>query len=570
MKDKFKIAMVFCSLVLILGTTIFFIGETRSANAQEVIKVNVDGNVLNTDVSPQLINNSTFVPMRSIFEALNADVVWNEKEQSVQATKGSIKLKIYVGNQNYGLNGRNGLLGNAPYVLNGRVMVPIRFVSESLNANVGWDGTTNMVTINSMPGMAGTTPTTSPTLVTPTNNGGLLIVVDGEKVNFVNKPMLYQEDYEKAAGNLPYVIAPIGEYAKATFDYCELENAGKNLLVKTNFDTFNYYEGGGYGQYTGFIPDKSMRVFKDINGVKYTDIESMADLFGQDYSYDRGTNTVYITTLDKRVQPLLNNSNVFVVNSLEEALDKAFNFLIRDTSDTDTLYFYPKFVLGGTYKDGSDLFQALTGGNGYRYLLHDVGLIMKYTEDRDTSNNNGNRLYAINVNHYYYKGETTSMNSQVNEKVKSVVAKLITKGMSDREKVAVLNDYVVANCSIDNRFEDKNVFGEYDNGDYSEHDHFAAYNPYGCAVLGKGLCASYSGYLIRLLNVAGVKARMVEGTVDGGGHGWVKVKIDGKWLLVDPIFNDHGNNRAYFLMTDQEISRDHIINEEIEGLKCSD
>jgi len=57
-------------------------------------------------------------------------------------------IKIYVGKVSGTINGKNVSLDQAPVVINGRTMVPIRFISEAFGAKVDWDGTTRAVTIN--------------------------------------------------------------------------------------------------------------------------------------------------------------------------------------------------------------------------------------------------------------------------------------------------------------------------------------------------------------------------------------------------------------------------------------
>jgi sugar lactone lactonase YvrE len=57
------------------------------------------------------------------------------------------KIVLQIGNQTASVNDEDVVLEAAPYIKNGRTMVPIRFIAESLGAEVGWDNTTKSITI---------------------------------------------------------------------------------------------------------------------------------------------------------------------------------------------------------------------------------------------------------------------------------------------------------------------------------------------------------------------------------------------------------------------------------------
>lgn len=52
----------------------------------------------------------------------------------------------------------------------------------------------------------------------------------------------------------------------------------------------------------------------------------------------------------------------------------------------------------------------------------------------------------------------------------------------------------------------------------------------------KGVCQDYSFLAIALLRSIGMEARFVEGIADGVRHAWVEVKVDGRWLTMDPTW----------------------------------
>ena len=85
---------VFCLNLLLL--LLFSFQSVSFANDSE-IKVFLDGKQMSFDVSPQLMNDRTMVPMRTIFEALNASVDWNNDTQTVMATSNGKTVQLTVG-----------------------------------------------------------------------------------------------------------------------------------------------------------------------------------------------------------------------------------------------------------------------------------------------------------------------------------------------------------------------------------------------------------------------------------------------------------------------------------------
>jgi len=136
-------AVILCCLVTV---NIF---NNNTVKAEEPIKVILDGKTLAFDVQPQIINGRTLVPMRVIFEALGATVEWNGEARTVTAKKRDLIVKTTIDNKTMTVNGINKEIDVAPVIINGRTLVPVRFVSEALGCKVDWNGNTRMVIITS-------------------------------------------------------------------------------------------------------------------------------------------------------------------------------------------------------------------------------------------------------------------------------------------------------------------------------------------------------------------------------------------------------------------------------------
>ncbi len=112
-----------------------------------IIRIYVNGERLLTDTAPFLRESKTFVPLRSVFEKLGAQVIWNGDLRQITIKRRTTELVMQVGNRNGWLNGRPVILDAAPIMSNGRVMVPLRVVGEALGVQVNWDQATRHVNI---------------------------------------------------------------------------------------------------------------------------------------------------------------------------------------------------------------------------------------------------------------------------------------------------------------------------------------------------------------------------------------------------------------------------------------
>ena len=125
-------------------------GNITTPSETDNITVTVDNTPLTFDVEPIIENDRVLVPMRKIFETLGANVEWNGNTQTVTATKDEIKINLQIGNTEMQVNGKAVTLDAAPKLLNDRTLVPVRAVSESLNANVDWNEKTRKVTVTTV------------------------------------------------------------------------------------------------------------------------------------------------------------------------------------------------------------------------------------------------------------------------------------------------------------------------------------------------------------------------------------------------------------------------------------
>lgn len=107
----------------------------------------VDGKVVHGDVHPQLVNSRVQVPLRVISENLGYQVQWNNHNQQVTVRNGQTTLVLKIGDATAQCNGNAVQLDTKPYISAGRTYVPIRFVAESFGKKVEWNQANNLAII---------------------------------------------------------------------------------------------------------------------------------------------------------------------------------------------------------------------------------------------------------------------------------------------------------------------------------------------------------------------------------------------------------------------------------------
>jgi len=108
----------------------------------------VNGENRTMDVPLSAVNSRTMVPLRFVGEALGAQVDWDNTAKKVTYTRGDRVVVLKMGAATATVNGETKTMDTAPAVIKERMLVPVRFVSEALGANVDWDNTAKKVTIS--------------------------------------------------------------------------------------------------------------------------------------------------------------------------------------------------------------------------------------------------------------------------------------------------------------------------------------------------------------------------------------------------------------------------------------
>lgn len=94
----------------------------------------------NTEVVPYIsAENRTLVPIRFISESLGAEVKWDDATKTVTVSKNDTVIEMVIGNTEYKVNGEVKTMETAPVITQDRTMLPLRAASEALGQQVYWN-----------------------------------------------------------------------------------------------------------------------------------------------------------------------------------------------------------------------------------------------------------------------------------------------------------------------------------------------------------------------------------------------------------------------------------------------
>jgi len=107
------------------------------------VTIDIDGTPVVFDQPPVERAGRVFVPLRGVFERLGATVVY--ENGTINATSGSHQISLQIGQTTATVDGAAQQLDSPPFLIGGRALVPLRFVSQALGASVNFDQPTQTV-----------------------------------------------------------------------------------------------------------------------------------------------------------------------------------------------------------------------------------------------------------------------------------------------------------------------------------------------------------------------------------------------------------------------------------------
>ena len=204
-------------------------------------------------VAPVIENGTTLVPLRIVSQNLGSQVDWNGADRSITITKDGKEILLTVDSKKAVVAGQEKELLLAPKIINSTTMVPIRFVSENLDAYVNWDSASRTVQVSDTNDFTKPTTPTTPTQTVTTGQKNALAKANSylSHSSFSRQGLIEQLEYEKFST----------EEATYAVDNCGAnwsEQAEKKAKSYLSHSAFSYSGLIEQLEYEGFTHDQAV------------------------------------------------------------------------------------------------------------------------------------------------------------------------------------------------------------------------------------------------------------------------------------------------------------------------
>ena len=132
-----RLTMLAAPLISALGICTASVAFASDANVP--IDITINGNYIKTDCATYETDGTSFVPIRSISDALGASLEWNEDEKKATITRGETIIILYEDKKQAYVNDKPMFLSHSVRITNDKLFVPVRFLAESFGALVAWN-----------------------------------------------------------------------------------------------------------------------------------------------------------------------------------------------------------------------------------------------------------------------------------------------------------------------------------------------------------------------------------------------------------------------------------------------
>ena len=134
------------NIVLILVMIVSVLGISALAAPSDIL-VRVDNIDVIYDVKPLIIQDRTMVPIRKTAEVLGAEVTWDDSVKTATVTYEDRVVKMTQGDPNLYINDIRIPMDAAVTNVDSRILIPVRYLAEALDAAVLWDHNQRIVEI---------------------------------------------------------------------------------------------------------------------------------------------------------------------------------------------------------------------------------------------------------------------------------------------------------------------------------------------------------------------------------------------------------------------------------------
>ncbi|ANX13725.1 hypothetical protein ABE41_017080 [Fictibacillus arsenicus] len=245
---------------------------------EQKITVHVNGKLFNYDENAFAKDGRTFVPLRGIFEELEATVNYNASTGVIKATRWDRTVTFKLGSTSATVVSESGTstvtFDAAPQVVDNRTMVPLRFIGNALGAETKWNNDTYTASIIDRYVMDSKVKNPDPVAVT----------INGEQQNFDPPAHIY--GYSTVYLPLRDLLTAMGATVTFADNIVTAEKDGTRMLINLKERTISVN-----GKYIYM----SEPVIVDQNTTMLP-VRIISNAFGFDVAWSQDELTVHITT----------------------------------------------------------------------------------------------------------------------------------------------------------------------------------------------------------------------------------------------------------------------------------
>ncbi len=146
--NKRNLLIIVSSLALLLTPALGAI-QTQTAKAAVGVRIEIDKKeITSADAAPFIKDGRTLVPLRMVSEGLGAEVTWKAETREVVILDMDTTIVLKINSNIINVNQKDQKMDSEAIIINNRTYVPVRFISEALGYSISWDGVNRLVSIN--------------------------------------------------------------------------------------------------------------------------------------------------------------------------------------------------------------------------------------------------------------------------------------------------------------------------------------------------------------------------------------------------------------------------------------
>lgn len=139
--------LLFVTSVSYAEDSIIFEVEGETFTMEEPVNVLINNELIQFEEQPYIYKSRTIVPMKFFFNELGYDISWDGETRTVTGNRGDKIIKLQIGSNNVNINGEVVVTDVPAVIINSRTYIPLSVVAMGSGASVNWNGETKTVLV---------------------------------------------------------------------------------------------------------------------------------------------------------------------------------------------------------------------------------------------------------------------------------------------------------------------------------------------------------------------------------------------------------------------------------------